>query len=217
MSVFVTATGTEIGKTFVACGLLRAAARQGLDLPALKPVASGYDPQAATQSDAGQLLAARGLAPDAAAIAKISPWRFAAALSPDQAAAREGRDVPFTELVSFCRRPGPVLIEGVGGVMVPLDTHHTVLDWIAALDCPVLLVTGSYLGALSHTLTALAALSSQFVAAIVVNESVGGVDLDDTAASLRRFAPGVPLVVLRRADGQEPVFDRLLAHAGLDY
>ena len=45
MSVFVTATGTEIGKTFVCCGLLLAAARRGLDLPALKPVASGYDPR----------------------------------------------------------------------------------------------------------------------------------------------------------------------------
>ena len=215
MSVFVTATGTEIGKTFVCCGLLLAAARRGLDLPALKPVASGYDPAQAAASDAGQLLAARGLAPTVKAIADISPWRFAAPLSPDQAAAREGREVPFADLVAFCRRPCPVLIEGVGGVMVPLDARHTVLDWIAALDVPVLLVSGSYLGALSHTLTALAALSSQFVGAIVVNETPGGVDLDDTAATLRRFAPGVPVEVLRRADGQEAVFDRLLGHAGL--
>ena len=215
MSLFVTATGTEIGKTFVSCGLLRAASRRGLDLPALKPVASGYDPEAAAESDAGLLLAARGIAPDAARVAEISPWRFAAPLSPDQAAAREGREVPFDDLVAFCRQPAPALIEGVGGVMVPLDAHHTVLDWIAALDAPVLLVTGSYLGTLSHTLTALAALSSQFVAAIVVNESVGGVDLDDTAATLRRFAPGVPVEMLRRGAGQEAVFDRLLVHAGV--
>ena len=48
-----------------------------------------------------------------------------------------------------------LLIEGIGGIMVPLDDEHTVLDWMLVLQLPVILVAGSYLGTLSHTLTAL--------------------------------------------------------------
>src|SRR3546814_10354844 len=96
----------------------------------------------------------------------MSPWRFRAPLSPDMAAAREGRTVPFDDLVDHCRdrlaaAAGPLLIEGVGGAMVPLDECHTVLDWMAALALPALLVSGTYLGAISHTLTALAALDAR--------------------------------------------------------
>ena len=65
------------------------------------------------------------------------------------------------------------LIEGIGGVMAPLDARHTVLDWIAALGAPALLVVGSYLGTLSHSLTAAAALRQRGVAllGVVVSES----------------------------------------------
>ena len=66
-----------------------------------------------------------------------------------------------------------MLIEGVGGIMVPLDERHTVLDWMSALRLPVLLVAGSYLGTISHTLTALHVLAQRNldIAAVVVSES----------------------------------------------
>ena len=84
------------------------------------------------------------------------------------AARKEGKAVDFGALVDFCRRaiaacPGTLLIEGIGGVMVPLDEKHTVLDWMAALNIPVVLVAGSYLGSLSHTLTALDAMRSRAI------------------------------------------------------
>ena len=86
-----------------------------------------------------------------------------------------------------------LFIEGVGGIMVPLDARHTVLDWMAALDIPLLLVVGSYLGTISHTLTALDVLAQRNlkIAAIVVSESERGtVALDDTVASIARFSDG---------------------------
>jgi dethiobiotin synthetase len=95
--------------------------------------------------------------------------------------------------VNFCRAPSGAdvtLIEGIGGVMVPLDGEHTVLDWIAALDAPVVLVAGSYLGTLSHTLTAVAVLQERacWLAVVVVSESTEQpVPSAETAAVLARF------------------------------
>ena len=88
--LFITATGTDIGKTYVTAGLLRAGRRAGIAVDALKPVLSGYDPADAETSDAGVLLAALDRPITAATIAAMSPWRFAAPLSPDRAAEREG-------------------------------------------------------------------------------------------------------------------------------
>jgi dethiobiotin synthetase len=74
-----------------------------------------------------------------------------------------------------------------------------VLDWMIALGLPTILVTGSYLGSLSHTLTAVRALGGLKIAALVVNESPGGtVPLPETIAVLRRFVPGVPITEMPR-------------------
>lgn len=200
---FVTATGTDIGKTFVTAGLIRHLRDAGKSVAALKPVVSGYE--IAAGSDPAVLLEAMGQVADEATVAEIAPWRFKAPLSPDMAALREEREIDFKALLSFCRDRTTggqtVLIEGVGGVMVPLDATHTVLDWMVALGLPVVLVTGSYLGSLSHTLTAAAALEWAGVRAIsiVVNDSGGGaVPLTDTAATLRRFLPTHEIVTLPR-------------------
>jgi dethiobiotin synthetase len=195
MTLFITATGTGIGKTFVAAGLLRALRRAGRPATALKPVLSGYDPAAPADSDPAHLLAAMGQPVTAPNIARVSPLRFAAPLSPDIAAAREGRVIDFDALINLCRHENPHLIEGIGGVMVPLTHSHTVLDWMAALNHPVLLVAGSYLGTLSHTLTALAALQSRqlAIATIIINETPNNPPIDETIATLRRFAPEPPI------------------------
>ena len=84
-----------------------------------------------------------------------------------------------------------LLIEGVGGVMVPLDEHRTILDVMMALRLPLILVAGSYLGTISHTLTALDSLfrRDMNVLAIIVNETPGStVPLDDTVAAIARLS-----------------------------
>lgn len=202
---FITGTGTDIGKTWLCAALLSDWRAQGLATQAIKPVMSGVNPAELEAGDAGALLQAQGQAVNAATVAAIAPWCFAAPLSPDMAAALEGRTIAFDELVAFsCRAASTdfyTLIEGIGGVMVPIDDTHTVLDWIIAVAAPTVLVAGSYLGSMSHTLTALKALSSAgaAVAAIVVNESQGSsVDLDATVESLRRHAGNVPVFAVHR-------------------
>ena len=205
-TLFVTSSGTGIGKTFVTLKLIAELKAAGRRVRALKPVASGFDAERPADSDTGKLLRALELEPTAVNLDAVSPWRFAAPLSPDMAAARERHTIPFDALVAHCRaagRSGDVtLIEGVGGVMVPLDAEHTVLDWIAALEAPTLLVVGSYLGTLSHSLTAAAALRARDVtiAGLIVSESeVEPVPAAETAATLARFVAPVPVRVLPRA------------------
>ena len=215
-ALFVAGTGTNIGKTFVSCGLLRAMP----GLRALKPIVSGFDPDEAAESDPAHLLTASGISPTPAAIAQISPWRFQAPLSPDQAAARERRQIDFQALLAFCRntaKSGPLLVEGVGGVMVPLTESETTLDWIAQLGWPVLLVTGGYLGTLSHTLTALDALAHRGipVAALVVNaRDAGHVPVEDTIATLHRFA-STTLIFALPANPDDADFAALAKHVAV--
>ena len=204
---FITGTGTDIGKTWLACALLRHWQSEGRRAAAIKPVLSGFDPLTPQASDAGALLAALGREVSTAELDAIAPWRFAAPLSPDMAAALENRRIDFAELVGFTRRSVSAdscitLVEGVGGVMAPLDATHTVRDWIAASGLPCILVAGSYLGSLSHTLTALAALAEvgAGVTAIAVNESPDStVALDATLETLSHHAPGIPLAAILRA------------------
>jgi dethiobiotin synthetase len=219
---FVTSTGADVGKTFVTAGLIRRLREAGAAVDALKPVVNGYDSSVVETSDPAVLLAALGRPLAAEEVARISPWRFRAPLSPDLAAAREGRTLAFDELVAFSRTAvdaakGILLIEGVGGIMVPLDGRHTVLDWMAVLHIPLLLVVGGYLGTISHTLTALDVLAQRklAVAAIVVSESERNpVELADTVASIARFSGDVEVIGLPRLPGginQHPAFARIAA------
>ena len=203
---FITATGTDIGKTYLASGLIRHRRAAGRPVDALKPVATGFDPTSAGASDAGVLLAALGRPVTPTEIDRISPWRFVAPLSPDMAAQRENRSIDFDAVVQFSRNAvdnsqDTLLIEGIGGIMVPLDDRHTVLDWMIALNIPLVLVTGTYLGSLSHTLTTLDVLMrrSLTVKALVVNETPGSaVAIESTIAAIANFARTIPIVGMRR-------------------
>jgi dethiobiotin synthetase len=203
--LFITGVGTGVGKTLVTTILCYQLRDLGRSVSAFKPVVSGFvddDPQ----SDPALILRSLGVSPTKAAIASVAPWRFVTPLAPHLAARREGRSVALEEVARFCSEPasGPGLtrlIEGAGGVMSPICEDATCLDLIARLAVPVVLVTGTYLGALSHTLTALAALRGRSVAVrgIVVSESADGVGLAETVESLREFgAADLPIHPLPR-------------------
>jgi dethiobiotin synthetase len=221
-TVFVTSTGTEVGKTLVARGLIKALREQGRTVEALKPVVSGFDPHEAEGSDPGLLLAALGEPVTAEGIARISPFRFTAPVSPHLAARREGKKIDFNAVVEHCRwrmqaATGVLIIEGVGGVMAPIEDRRTVLDWMVAIGQPVVLVAGSYLGTLSHTFSAVDVLQRRNlnIAALVVNESPGSpVSFTDTVESIRTFCEnvdvqGLPWLINGNLD--HPVFRHIAA------
>lgn len=200
---FVTSTGTGVGKTLVTCVLAHQLKQQGRKVLALKPVLSGYEE--GVESDAHALLDSLEIAATPEAIDAVAPWRFAAPISPDMAARREGRAIDIPTLLEFCRaresRADVTLIEGVGGAFVPLGNAYLTADWIAELGCPAVLVVGSYLGTLSHTFATVEALRARGVpiASVIVSESAENpVPLPETAAAMKRWLKGVSVLSLPR-------------------
>lgn len=201
----IAATGTDCGKTLLTAGLLWQAHGAGMAVSAIKPVASGVREDALAHSDSGQLLAAMGREVSAATAAVISPWRYAAPVSPHLAGAGDaGLTAPA--ILAFCRdamrAEGVLLIEGAGGVMTPLAQGFTQAELAQRLDVPVVLVTGCHLGTISHTLTAAEALAARGIAlhAIVVNDAPGGTEPpQDIRASIAAHLPvATPVFTLPR-------------------
>ena len=170
-SVFVTGTDTGVGKTFVAAGLAAALKRRGVDVGVMKPIATGRS------DDARQLLKASG-AKDPLDL--VNPVHFKAPLSPHLAAKREGSsadlkgiDRAFATLKS---RHEFVIVEGAGGLLVPIRDGFTMADLAGRLGLPLLIVARDALGTINHTtLTVEAARSRGLkVLGIVVNRSRPG-------------------------------------------
>lgn len=211
-ALFIAGAHTDVGKTHAACALIAAARARGLSVEAFKPAVSGIDPDDWGDSDPGRLLAALGRPLTPANLEAMSPLRFTAALSPPMAARLEGRDLRLQTLTDLCQKalaagsPDLMLIEGAGGVMSPLSEDATNLDLMAALGLPVVLVGGSYLGAISHTLTAARVIQGArlALAAVVISQDASpqAPDFTETIGDVARFLPGVRVVPAPR-DGQD--------------
>jgi dethiobiotin synthetase len=159
--LFVTGTDTGIGKTHVACALLRALVAQGLRAAAMKPVAAGVDGDG-RHADVVALRAAANV--DAAADA-VNPYAFAPAIAPHVAAALAGTPIDLDVIAARYRalaaRADAVVVEGAGGVLVPLAARLDVLDIPARLALPVVLVVGLRLGAINHALLSALAIRAR--------------------------------------------------------
>jgi dethiobiotin synthetase len=210
-SFFITSTGTGIGKTLTTTSLCWQLRQQGKAVTALKPVISGYSP-IDLDNDSAKILKSCGITPSAPAMETISPWRYNAALAPNMAAHKEGSSIDLDKLVDFCLehtslQSDVLLVEGVGGIMVPINDTHTVLDWMSALNWPLILVAGSYLGSISHTLTAVEVLKARglHIHSVIVSESYQStVDLADTASTLETFLPQtIPVLKMPRVSATE--------------
>ncbi|MBI1374799.1 MAG: dethiobiotin synthase [Phycisphaera sp.] len=152
--LFITATDTEVGKTVVTCAVAAVLRRNGFKVGVCKPIASGcrHDREGLVSEDAEALahFADCRLPLDA-----INPVRYHVPLAPAEAAERESRPVDDAAIAESLQRLDAahdvVLVEGIGGVMVPLDDTRTVLDLAVAVGYPVVVATRSTLGTLNHT------------------------------------------------------------------
>jgi dethiobiotin synthetase len=155
-ALFVTGTDTNVGKTFVACALIAALRAHGRRVAVMKPIETGV---ADRPEDA---LALRAAAEDPVPLDTVCPIRLRAPLAPSVAARLEGRTIDPEDLVQRvgARASGSdlLLVEGAGGLLVPIAGTFTFADLARRAALPVLIVAANRLGAVNHTaLTARAA------------------------------------------------------------
>ncbi len=172
--LFVTGTDTGVGKTVVSAALARAFRDRGLRVGVMKPAETGWpdSPQGVADTDGARLREAAG---DPDPLEDIVPVRLAEPLAPAVAAERAGLRVDFADLVARARaksaRVDLLLLEGAGGLLVPLDATRTTLDLVIELGASVLVVAGNRLGVINHALLTVdrLAAASVTVAGVVLN------------------------------------------------
>lgn len=151
--IFITGTDTDCGKTYITCQLLKYFQQETMNVYGVKPIVTGFDSDSPDRlSDPLQINAY-----NPHQNYTVTPWRFKMPVSPHIAAAQENKHIFADDLVSFCRNTefdslDFLLIEGAGGLMVPLNDKETWIDFIQKLACSVILVVGLKLGCLNHAL-----------------------------------------------------------------
>ena len=158
---FITGTDTEIGKTYVACALLHAFRRQGFSAVGMKPIAAVTD--AAGHNEDVEALGAAGSLVPARRLGK--PYCVADPVAPHIAAAEAGVTIGPEPVQAGLQALGEmaevVVVEGVGGFVVPLGENFDAADLAAALAIPLILVVGMRLGCLNHALLTVEAIRAR--------------------------------------------------------
>lgn len=213
--VFITGTGTDVGKTHVTGLLLRGLRVRGVNAGSIKPVQTGCAPGEPPLDLAAHWRLA-GWQPAESVARACAPFVFADPVSPHLAAQRAGVRLDVAVVAEAVRAAARhfefSLVEGAGGVLVPLNECETQLDLMRALALPVLLVAEAGVGTINHTLLTLAALRGAGVPVlgVVLNARVpvaeAGVAEDNAATIAAMGACPVFGIVGPRAglDGAEP-------------
>lgn len=161
--LFVAGTDTGVGKTRIAAACIAKLAQQGCKVVGMKPVASGC-PERDTElcDDVRQLVAAANVT---VPLEWVNPYRFMPPVAPHLAAQQTGREISLTHIGKCYNRlrggAEVVVVEGVGGLLVPLNSAEDTADLARQLDLPVLLVVGLRLGCINHALLTVAAIQQR--------------------------------------------------------
>jgi len=162
--VFIAGTDTGVGKTVVACAVLQGLSELGLRVAAMKPVAAGATRRRGVwhHDDVVQLRAAANVD---VPLAWTNPYCFAPAVAPHIAAHEAGATLRMAliakKYAQLAGRADVVVVEGVGGLLVPLGRRFNAADIPLRLELPVVLVVGLRLGCLNHALLTVEALQAR--------------------------------------------------------
>lgn len=224
--LFITATGTGSGKTFVARGLAAALTARGEKVAAIKPIETGFpDGISITDATDARDLARACSQPQLADAPGL--YRAAVPAAPYAVSLATGAATPSlaqlaAAIATAALGSSLVLVEGAGGLLVPLDRERTIADLIAALALPLLLVAPNALGVLSHALTAAESAERRKlpVAALILNDLSPSTDLSDpsrpqNAAILRERLPFPVLAFPYCADTSDTSLARAAISANL--
>jgi len=172
---FITGSDTDVGKTYIACQIVRQLVRQGIRVETRKPVESGCVVSANGDLVTHDALALQQANDDRESIERIAAYRYRAALAPPRAARLENEEIHIVQLIDACERDQPehcLIVEGAGGFYSPLAENGLNADLASALQLPVVIVVNDRIGAVNQALMTIQAVESRQlrVAAIVLNQ-----------------------------------------------
>ncbi len=201
--LFITGTDTSVGKTLVTAAIASFLRHRGLRVGVCKPIATGcVRRREGLVSEDAEFLAHHARTPFPLDI--VCPQRFAEPLAPAVAAQRAGEEISWPTIdraiQTISRQSDILLVEGVGGIMVPLDRSHTLLDVAAALALPTIIVSRAGLGTINHTLLTIQALrqANVLVAGVVINRyppETPGIAEETNPAAIEKWGK-VPILCL---------------------
>jgi dethiobiotin synthetase len=197
----VVGTDTGVGKTVVTAGLVGWLRAEGVDARAIKPCQTGHPPD----DDVGFVTDVCGSAEAGTCLRRLEP-----ALAPAVAAQQSGETLRYEELRRGCREAiaasGVGVVEGIGGVRVPLADEREVIDLVAELNVPALVVSRSGLGTLNHTALTVAALRRRNVPVhgVILNQYRGDGLAEQTNPSVIESMTDCPVWTLPPLDVDSP-------------
>lgn len=209
-ALFVSGTDTGVGKTYASLALMAHARMAGLSVVGLKPVASGClpGPRGPASEDACKLMAQASIR---LPYQTVNPWAFEAPIAPHLAASALGTRIEIAVVKESLARARSVadlvVVEGIGGWLVPLTETTTVADMVCELRLPVVLVIGMRLGCLSHALLTTESIAAHGVDLLgwIANElDPAMLALDQNVDALRQRIHAPMLGRLPYATGASP-------------
>ena len=192
-NIFITSTGTNIGKTYCTVEILKEMINRKVLFNAYKPILSGFNIFNIKDSDSYKILKTNNKEPKIKDIKEITPWLFERAIAPSIAAIKENKSLKYNDVLEWCLKKSNNeiinIFEGAGGLLVPIEKTKTILDLMKDLNSKVVLVVGNYLGSVSHTLSAIQNLqhTNLQIINIIINENINNDDIDikDTESLLQ--------------------------------
>ena len=183
-NIFITSTGTNIGKTYCTVEILKEMLHRKILFNAYKPILSGFNIFNIKDSDSYKILKTKNKEPKIKDIKEITPWLFERAIAPSIAAIKENKRLKYNDVLEWCLKKSDNeiinIFEGAGGLLVPIEKTKTILDLMKDLNSKVVLVVGNYLGSVSHTLSAIQNLqhTNLQIINIIINENINNDDID---------------------------------------
>jgi dethiobiotin synthetase len=173
--LFITGSDTDVGKTYIACELIRQLQDQGPGLEIRKPVESGCSTGESSLLIAEDALKLRAANQGRESMERIAPYRFRAALAPPRAAKLEGIQLAMVDLIEACSLDDNnhlLIVEGAGGFYSPLAENGLNADLASALQLAVIIVVKDQIGAVNQALMTIQAVESRHltIAAVILNQ-----------------------------------------------
>ncbi len=221
--IFITSIGTEIGKTFITCALTNLLKTKNRSVHTIKPVISGFD-FSKTPNDISEICESLNLEYGKKNISEVARYIYKNPLSPDMAGRLEKNKIKIPEIQKFIKKFDNeyLLIEGIGGALVPLNKKEITTHLIKKTADKTILVTGSFLGSLSYTISTLKALELEKIKPDLIiatqklnKDSENYIDINNTIKSLENFTR-IPILKLENVKNNSfKTASKMLDKAGI--